>query len=209
MSDVISKKDLLELTDITYGQLYRWKRMGLIPEAWFARKPTFTGQETFLPRDKALERIRQILQLKDKHSLEELADILSPESSNPTVELDHASPAAQPNAGARTIYDAIRPEAGPYRFADAWCMAVLEQLLAREHINRDQVVLAARTLAPEAIRPEAHLETARLVVACRFGLSFVCISQGACRFDPDTRVICEIHLGQVLENVKQRMGHHE
>ncbi|MCL2486473.1 MAG: YhbD family protein, partial [Oscillospiraceae bacterium] len=32
---LISKKDLLEFTGISYGQLYRWKREGLIPEEWF------------------------------------------------------------------------------------------------------------------------------------------------------------------------------
>ena len=29
---LISKKELLDLTGISYGQLYRWKRKGLIPE---------------------------------------------------------------------------------------------------------------------------------------------------------------------------------
>ncbi|MFZ7625597.1 DUF4004 family protein, partial [Bacillus cereus] len=48
-TDLISKKDLLELTGISYGQLYRWKRKNLIPEDWFVRKSTFTGQETFFP----------------------------------------------------------------------------------------------------------------------------------------------------------------
>ncbi len=52
--DQISKKDLLELTGISYGQLYRWKRKGLIPEAWFVKKPAFTGQETFFPRTEIL-----------------------------------------------------------------------------------------------------------------------------------------------------------
>lgn len=47
--DLISKKDLLEQTGISYGQLYRWKRKNLIPEDWFIRKSTFTGQETFSP----------------------------------------------------------------------------------------------------------------------------------------------------------------
>lgn len=45
--DLISKKELLDETGISYGQLYRWKRKQLIPEEWFIRKSTFTGQETF------------------------------------------------------------------------------------------------------------------------------------------------------------------
>ncbi len=31
-SYLISKRELLELTGISYGQLYRWKRKNLIPE---------------------------------------------------------------------------------------------------------------------------------------------------------------------------------
>lgn len=49
--DLISKKELLELTGISYGQLYRWKRKQLIPEEWFIRKSVFTGQETFFQRN--------------------------------------------------------------------------------------------------------------------------------------------------------------
>jgi len=77
----ISKKELLKLTGISYGQLYRWKRLGLIPEEWFIKQPTFTGQETFFPKDKILNRIKAIQKLKDEYSLEELANILSPEVS--------------------------------------------------------------------------------------------------------------------------------
>lgn len=49
-STQISKKELLDITGISYGQLYRWKRKGLIPEDWFIRRATFTGQETFFPK---------------------------------------------------------------------------------------------------------------------------------------------------------------
>lgn len=77
--DLIPKKEVLRLTGISYGQLYRWKRLGLIPESWFIRRSTFTGQETFFPREKILKRIEDILRLKDQHPLEELVRLLSPE----------------------------------------------------------------------------------------------------------------------------------
>lgn len=69
----ISKKELLELYGFSYGALYRWKRTGLIPESWFIRKSTATGQETFFERDKICPRIELILSRKDGSSLEELA----------------------------------------------------------------------------------------------------------------------------------------
>ena len=68
--DEISKKELLEETGISYGQLYRWKREGLIPEEWFIKRPSYTGQETFFPRERVLERIGLILERKDDLSLE-------------------------------------------------------------------------------------------------------------------------------------------
>lgn len=75
----ISKKDLLKETGISYGQLYRWKREGIIPEEWFIKQSAFTGQETVFPKTQILNRIKAIQELKDKYTLEELAKILSPE----------------------------------------------------------------------------------------------------------------------------------
>ena len=70
--DEISKKDLLRETGISYGQLYRWKREGLIPEEWFVKRASFTGQETFFPKERMLERISLILERKDDQSLEDI-----------------------------------------------------------------------------------------------------------------------------------------
>lgn len=77
-SERISKKELLEQTGISYGQLYRWKRERLIPEEWFVKQSAFTGQETYFPREQVLARVQAILNLKDTHSLEEMAQIFSP-----------------------------------------------------------------------------------------------------------------------------------
>ncbi|MCL1797065.1 MAG: YhbD family protein [Eggerthellaceae bacterium] len=80
--DLISKKELLELTDISYGQLYRWKRERLLPEDWFIKQASYTGQETFFPRAQMLERINAIKELKDTHSLEMIASIVTPQKGN-------------------------------------------------------------------------------------------------------------------------------
>lgn len=74
--DYISKKEVLEQYHISYGALYRWKRMGLIPEDWFIRKATATGQETFFRRKQICDRVEMILARKERVSLEELAEEL-------------------------------------------------------------------------------------------------------------------------------------
>jgi hypothetical protein len=82
---LISKKELLEMTGISYGQLYRWKRKNLIPEDWFIRRSSFTGQETFFPKDKMLERVQKIINMKENISLDSLADMFSPDSTQITI----------------------------------------------------------------------------------------------------------------------------
>lgn len=72
-SNIISKKELLEKYKISYGALYRWKRKGLIPEEWFIKKSTVTGQETFFPEKLICERIELIQSLKEEVMLDELA----------------------------------------------------------------------------------------------------------------------------------------
>ena len=66
---MISKKDLLKEMNISYGQLYRWKREGLIPDEWFIKQSVSTGQETFFKRELIIPRIKAILDLKDQYQL--------------------------------------------------------------------------------------------------------------------------------------------
>jgi len=76
--ELITKKELLEMTGISYGALYRWKRMKLLPDEWFIHRSTFTGHETFLPRQKVLERVEEIQNMKETMSLEEIARHFQP-----------------------------------------------------------------------------------------------------------------------------------
>ncbi len=76
---LISKKQLLEKYKISYGALYRWKRKGLIPDDWFIKKSTVTGQETFFPEKLITKRIEKIQSMKDDVLLDELAKKISGE----------------------------------------------------------------------------------------------------------------------------------
>lgn len=77
---LISKKDLLTRYGISYGALYRWKRKGLIPDEWFIKKATVTGQETFFPETLICKRLELILGKKEDVLLDELAKELSGEA---------------------------------------------------------------------------------------------------------------------------------
>lgn len=82
---LISKKEVLQRYGISYGALYRWKRMGLIPEEWFLRRSTPSGQETFFHEGQICPRVELILSRPDAVSLEALARELTPkEAERPT-----------------------------------------------------------------------------------------------------------------------------
>ncbi len=86
---LISKKELLARYNISYGALYRWKRKGLIPEEWFIKKSTVTGQETFFPEKLVCERVELIQEKKEDVLLDELAAKLSgEEQKNEFVVMD-------------------------------------------------------------------------------------------------------------------------
>ncbi len=76
---LISKKELLARYGISYGALYRWKRKGLIPDEWFIKRSTVTGQETFFPEKLVCERVERILAMKEDALLDELAQQFSGE----------------------------------------------------------------------------------------------------------------------------------
>jgi len=75
--ELISKKELLDKYGVSYGALYRWKRMGLIPEEWFIKKSAPTGQETFFDKALICERMEEIIGSKDEASLKDLAEKFS------------------------------------------------------------------------------------------------------------------------------------
>ena len=83
--ELISKKELLERYSISYGALYRWKRKGLIPEEWFIKKATVTGQETFFPEKLICQRVELIQSQKDDFSLDELSKQFHKESEAKAV----------------------------------------------------------------------------------------------------------------------------
>jgi DNA-binding transcriptional MerR regulator len=86
--ELITKKELLIETGISYGQLYRWKREGVIPDEWFIKRSSFTGQETYFKRQQILERIEIVKELRSKYSLEDLSKILSPDISEKIFLID-------------------------------------------------------------------------------------------------------------------------
>jgi hypothetical protein len=196
-AEEIAKKDLLRETGISYGQFYRWKRMGLIPEAWFRRRSTFTGQESFLPRRKVLERIERIQGLKDRLSLDEIADSLSPDATHRTYALAEVRKmrAFDPRAIVLlpTASDALR-------YLDLLALMLIGSLLA-EGLSEDQIRLACRTLLDRFDELDDGGEGKSLIVGAHDGVTISALYTGACLFDSDTTVLATVNLSKLIEDL--------
>ena len=88
--EMISKKELLQITKISYGQLYRWKREGLIPDEWFIKQSVASGQETYFYKEQIIPRIEAILSLKDRYSHDEIKQFLNPSAKERKFSLSEA-----------------------------------------------------------------------------------------------------------------------
>ncbi|HEX3014706.1 MAG TPA: YhbD family protein, partial [Methanobacterium sp.] len=148
-NDLISKKELLELTGISYGQLYRWKRKNLIPEEWFIKKSTFTGQETFFPKDRILDRVEKIKNMKGDVSLDDLADMLSPNLMETVLESEKL---VERNIVSKTtldFYTQRRGDVEKFAFEKMLYLYSLDKMFESGKINFDEGEIILKLLEEE------------------------------------------------------------
>jgi hypothetical protein len=206
--DLISKKDLLDLTGISYGQLYRWKRKQLIPEDWFIRKSTFTGQETFFPRKMILARIDNIVNMKDDLSLDELADKLSHSSPLGKVELT-AEDLTERNIVSSVVLNKFGKPPGEhkeYALDEVIYLFAVDSLLSRGDMNLDEADLLYRTLKTNAARLEG--KAWELFFIRKMGVtSFVlALAEADLIFDEGVRLVSRLSLANLLEQLRGKLN---
>jgi len=208
---LISKKEVLEKLGISYGQLYRWKRKGLIPESWFIRRATFTGQETFFPKEKIISRIERIVEMKESHPLDDLADLITARV-NDKLEVAFSKLRNLGWLDDELIknFD-LNEEKSTLSLQDTLCIGVLRQLekkARKEEINLVKQTLD-RAVGADLIdrisqeRLMLHLLRKRLSAAgISAEISLVAISAPDAIFDSKTEVVQAVDLQALLEQIK-------
>ncbi|MFE4710022.1 YhbD family protein [Paenibacillus sp. NPDC056722] len=206
--NLISKKDLLDLTGISYGQLYRWKRKQLIPEEWFIRKSTFTGQETFFPRKMILARIDNIVSMKDDLSLDELADKLS---SAPPISKTVISgkELLERNIVSTLVLERFgKPlEAeGKYTIDEVMYLFVIDSLLSSGEMNLEEGDLLFRTLQENSARLEG--KAWELFFIRKMGVTSFLIAYAPTEliFDAGVRLVNRITVGSLMEQLRGKLN---
>ncbi|MFC3882110.1 YhbD family protein [Bacillus songklensis] len=203
--ELISKKELLELAGISYGQLYRWKRKDLIPEEWFVRKSTFTGQETFFPKEKILERINKIQTMKENLSLDELADMFSPNLSNLELERDEL---IERNIVSETVMNFyLENDHGglKFNFSKMLEVYVLEKLLQSGEINLDEGKMLLQLLKDNTALIKQ--KSCELVITRKLGVSscLLLINAEEIHIERGTKMVVRLSLMTCMEEIKAKL----
>ncbi|WP_338045048.1 YhbD family protein [Paenibacillus sabinae] len=206
---MISKKELLDLTGISYGQLYRWKRKQLIPEEWFIRKSTYTGQETFFPKMLVLARVQNILNMKDDLSLDELASRLSDTAGFSDLRLTAKTISERNIVTDLTLstYGAdVRDKDGMYAFDKVLHLVAVDTLLASGDMNLDEGRLLLRTLDRHADELKGRPSDLYFVRKMGVALFMLAPSPAELFFDEGVRLVSKVALGDLIEQLKGRLS---
>lgn len=204
---LISKKDLLNETGISYGQLYRWKRMDLIPEEWFIKKSSFTGQETYFPKDKILERINKILELKDEKPLEELADMFSNRIKVDDINEDTIIRCGIASKEAIDVFSSVHVNLskGGYKLKEIMEIAIIEKLLLKDVITINELELIRGIM--DSIHDNIENNNGTIYIIRKMGIPF-CIEVFSDKvvLDEKCKVICKIDIKKYIEDIKFKMN---
>ncbi|NIK76525.1 DNA-binding transcriptional MerR regulator [Paenibacillus castaneae] len=206
--DLISKKELLDLTGISYGQLYRWKRKKLIPEDWFIRKSTFTGQETFFPKQTILARIHNIINMKDGLSLDELADKLSDMSSLNSTALTAEDIVSRNIVSQMTLnkFGNLTSGQSAYSFEQLIILYTVDYLLSSGEMSLEEAELLSQTLVETAAKFEGKSWDLYFVRKMGVTSFILALSPSELVFDEGVRLVNKLSLGDLLEQLKGKLS---
>ncbi|MFT4401701.1 YhbD family protein [Bacillus sp. SW14] len=198
---LISKKELLERTSISYGQLYRWKRKNLIPEEWFIRKSTFTGQETFFPRGDILQRISMIQKMKENLSLDEMREMLSPKMKDVSMTADDLIHKGLISMTALDVFSE-GGENSVFSSRDLLSLYVLEGLLQSGNVSLAEAKMAAEVLKRH--NTEEIKKQTELIMLRKLGVTtcFIAAAADSILFESSVKVVERVDLAKASEELK-------
>ena len=204
-NDLISKKELLELTGISYGQLYRWKRKNLIPEEWFIKKSTYTGQETFFPKERIMERIEKIKNMKEDLSLDDLANMLSPNLTEIVLKKEKLMKQDIISKTTIDFYIKQKGEIEKFTFEKILQLYILDKMFESGKINLEEGKMILNLL--EEYYPKFKGKNCELLFLRKYGISSCCLltKSNEIYFENNLKIIENTNISNLIEELKIKM----
>lgn len=203
--NLISKKELLDLMSISYGQLYRWKRKELIPEDWFIKKSSFTGQETFFPRDKVIDRIKKIKDMKDDASLDDLASLFSNKAAEIKLNYENLLSQNIVTNETLTICKELLPKIHELSFEDVLYMYICDKFLLSGNISLQESKTLFNTLIKNYSSFTGEDFDVIFIRKMGVGLCILCSTKNKFYIEDFAKVIMNLNIGKCVEELKLKL----
>ncbi len=172
----------------------------------FVRKSTFTGQETFFPRDKVLARVERILALKDGDaSLDDIAEAVSPDLGGISLSLAEVAERGVASDAAIGVFRAAHPDATALVFGELASLYVVDRLLGTGDVSLEEARSVLGTLEEQFGAFEGS--DADLVCVRKMGVS-VCglvTSSAELRLESAARLVARVNLQESVEALGARL----
>jgi hypothetical protein len=203
--ELISKKDLLQTTGISYGQLYRWKRKNIIPEEWFIKKSSFTGQETFFPKDKILERINKIKDMKEDLSLDDLAEKFSPKPTEVILTEGMLLAKNIVTQSTLNIYKTMHNKLESFNFEQILYMSILERFLMSGEVSFEEGKSILNNL--EENYNNFKGKDCEIIFIRKFGigLSILLLVPGEFYIENGAKLVLRVNVAKFIEELKLKL----
>lgn len=203
--NLISKKELLKVTGISYGQLYRWKRKKLIPEEWFIKRSSFTGQETFFPRKEILNRVEKIKNFKDDVSLDELASIFSPNLSKVILKESDISSHNIVSQPTFTLYKDVHKESSEFNFNELLFMTIVDRFLKSGKVSLGEAKLVLDTLEKNYEKFYGRYCDVVLIRKLGVAVCFLMLIPNEVYVETEAMLVLKINAGECVEQLKSKL----
>ncbi len=204
--ELISKKDLLNITGISYGQLYRWKRKKLIPEDWFIKKSSYTGQETFFPRKDILNRINKIKNFKEDTSLDDLADMFSPQISKVSLTKEELIKKNIVSQITLDVYFDLNKMDKLFSFENILYLLIVEKFLSSGEVGLEDGKVIFKTLEEHYRNFEGKY--CDVLVIRKFGVAVCFLLQipNEIYLESGTKLLLRVNTTQCVEELKLKLS---
>lgn len=186
--------------------MYRWKRKNLIPEEWFIRKSTFTGQETFFPRKKIMARIDKIKDRKEDLSLDDLADMFSPNPADLVLTREQVRERNIISGVAMDLFLHHYGDVPVFSFEKTLYLYLLEKILATGDVALDEVKTLLQLLDDNYKSFEG--KNCEIFFVRKLGISTCLLASapGQVCFEKGTRVAARVNLANCIEELKAKLS---
>lgn len=203
--ELISKKQLLRMAQISYGTLYRWKRMNLIPESWFIHKATDIGQATFFPRTKILSRIDRIKELKNELTVEQMQELFSANVHSFRIPFEDFKGLELVSKTAITAFSTVYPNKEYLSFNDVFGVYVIDNLMKQSGVYLEDGKQVLRLL-DKYLSCETSKDY-QLLLLRKLGVPMTVLVKGEedILIEDNTEIVCCANLVDFEEALKGRL----